>query len=303
MKRSIIYTIVVLIFTNLSLASPLTEDIKKSITQKRLCKTWYVAQAYKYRANGKKSDNSDKARGSQFIFNKDHTFVLVDLSPRTRQKKKSGDWKIISKDSISIKIDQLKLRFKVVYLSKDSLYIIANEGGHSSDAIHITFSSDTIKPIKRENSKQEILYEDIEDIEIERPEPVQEEEEATMEIEEEVIEVPNVESHLKKQLCKTWIGYKAYINEKNITDDFSGSSFSFKKDQSFILLERGQKKETSKGAWEITKNMSLSITNKGDTVIFDVTFISENLLVLKSKDGSENVTFYFKADKKETDSH
>lgn len=300
MKRSIIYTIVILAFTNLSLASPLTENIKKSITQKRLCKTWYVVQAYKYKANGKKSDNSDKARGSQFIFNKDNTFVLVDLSPRSRKKKKSGDWKIISRDSVSIKIDQLKLRFKVVYLSKDSLYIIANEGGHSSDAIHITFSSDTIKPIKRENSKQEILYEDLE---IERPEPIQEDEEASMEIEEEVVEVPNVENHLKKQLCKTWIGYKAYINEKNITDDFSGSSFSFKKDQSFILLERGQKKETSKGAWKITKDMSLSITNEGDTVIFDVTFISENLLVLKSKDGSEYVTFYFKADKKDTNSH
>ena len=186
--------------------------IKRKITKKTICKTWFVGEAWEIRGNNDKRDRSKKAKGSQFIFNEDHTFQLIDLS-NNRKQTDQGTYLIENGDSISLTFERQVMKFHAVLLTKDSLTLTANLYGRK---MFIGLSKDSIFPEQKNDFSEETEYgnEKVvmeESYEIQEPEPVvidDEIAEALEEIVEETIveetyEIPRKEpEHITRERAK-----------------------------------------------------------------------------------------------------
>ena len=233
--------------TNL-LASNNTLDNSVAIRKNKLCKTWYVAQAYSVNKYNNRKDKTDKAQGSIFVFNKDYSFSLTDMS-RKNIKSVLGTWEETGKDSISITMEKITLQFGIIKLTRDSLAIMANDERSSGRKLNIVFSSSFIKPIDR----KELIYKDLnrhEEIETETAVSVEEmevmaEEEIEADISEEMVEpeINTTKKHeeLARVLSKKWMIDKVELVVPGITQDLTkysqGTTFTFNTDQSATFIE------------------------------------------------------------------
>lgn len=292
------------VMNNNLLASNNTLDTSVAIRKNKLCKTWYVAQAYSVNKNNNRKDKTDKAQGSIFVFNKDYSFSLTDMS-RKNIKTVLGTWEETGKDSISITMEKITLQFGIIKLTRDSLAIMANDERSSGRKLNIVFSSSFIKPIDR----KELIYKDLnryEEIETETAVSVEEmevmaEEEIEADISEEIIE-PEINAKKKSEelasvIAKKWVIDKVELVVPGITQDltkyYQATTFSFNTDQSVTFTEvvEGVSK-TSFGTWKLSKINKIEMRIEDNLRTFVILESSNNIFIIKDENEKNYYKYY-----------
>lgn len=292
------------VMNNNLLASNNTLDTSVAIRKNKLCKTWYVAQAYSVNKYNNRKDKTDKAQGSIFVFNKDYSFSLTDMS-RKNIKTVLGTWEETGKDSISITMEKITLQFGIIKLTRDSLAIMANDERSSGRKLNIVFSSSFIKPIDR----KELIYKDLnrhEEIETETAVSVEEmevmaEEEIEADISEEIIE-PEINAKKKSEelasvIAKKWVIDKVELVVPGITQDltkyYQATTFSFNTDQSVTFTEvvEGVSK-TSFGTWKLSKINKIEMRIEDNLRTFVILESSNNIFIIKDENEKNYYKYY-----------
>ena len=293
MKKIILF---VLIFTFsyspilLSITNPIDKTI--DFRKNKLCKTWYVSEAFKIREDRPRRDRTKQALGSTFTFNKDNTFILSDKSVGSR-KPINGTWKETGDNSIMIIMDNFEQSFDIKKLTRDSLYLVGISKRSGINDMHIKFSSSLIAPAEDKNREyDEISLDDMEEPEIE--EAVEEIVEAMEEPVEVTVE-ENIINYNKEKLTKTWILTSCYLNGRNVTEEKIGTSFIFDIDNTFNLVEFHKKNNTpEKGVW-IFENNKLKITRNNITKEYTIVKVTDNYLKIREFNNSRYSYYTFKA--------
>lgn len=222
----------------------------KKITKKRICKTWFVGEAYEIKRSGRKKDQSNQAKGSIFIFQENDTFQLIDNS-RRNLKTTVGKYFLKENDSIILDIGFQTLRFKATLIKKDSLTLFARDEGRS---MFIGLSLDSISPVKKEDLKPPKYYESEEkEVEVVGTEedyddvPVPD-----IEIEKEDTPQNRVRFYSQYELIGNW---QAQDSSQNFKLILSYNHFS----------EIYTQQDTLRGSWTVKKNMIIITNKKGKT--------------------------------------
>lgn len=237
---------------------------KRKVTKKTICKTWFVGQAWEIRQHGDKKDRSNKARGSQFIFNQNNTFQLIDKS-NYREDIDKGTFYISNNDSISITFERKTMIFHAVFISKDSLTLQTNTYGRT---LFIGLSLDSIFPNKKKEFLKERVYENEpvameETYEISEPETVvidDEIAEAIEEVVEETYEIPRKEP---EPITRERAKIKAEME----------------------LIGQWRTEDTKKPFFTLSYN-NYSITNKEDLELYGSWILLNELIRITNKKGT-----------------
>lgn len=237
--------------------------IKRKVTMKNICHSWFVGQAWEVKPGGYKKDQSKKAKGSSFIFEQNNTFYLKDRAKRNPQTNE-GTFTLFSKDSVLLVLGSQKMKFKVSFLSRDSMTLSGNSYGRN---LFIGLSRDSIPPfVPTKGDEVRIYREDQLGYEYEEV-PAMEERiaEAETEIIEETIEVPRIEPPeiVKKR------------NENKLTMSLIGQWKIEDTEEVFFTLSYNQysvlhvNESKLSGSWTVTGNL-IKITNSSGTHSFKI---------------------------------
>lgn len=299
-----------------------TIEIPTEIRKTKLCKTWYVTKAYEIRSEESKRDQTHKAQGSIFTFNKDNSFSIEDKS-RLNNQLTNGTWKETGEESISITFDDMELNFDIFKLTNDSLHLIGSPKG-SDKVMHIVFSTNFIKPLdKKEINRRDIEnYHEIEEVE----EEVVEIEDQIHEVEEteptesriviprlpqkKVVETdPTIKNNTEistttksnnnsnstqittnKEIAKTWQlkSISVITNGKEVVYDMS-MSMDFTKENEFKISED---KITQIGSWEINGE-DIALTMNDKTTTFVITKSTDKEIIFSKEDEEFSVNFRY----------
>ncbi|MEN8928721.1 MAG: lipocalin family protein [Flavobacteriales bacterium] len=264
--------------------------------KKRLCKDWYVTRTFQEREGRKNRDNTKQGKGSIFTFGKDYSFTMKDKS-RSSRKPRVGTWKETGKNSFSIIFDELTLNFEIEKLTRDSLYIIATEEEKNDRKTHIIFSSEYVEPFK-DKSVPISEYEEITEV---TSEAIEEEAIAIdhnhhhPEVKEPKTEWKEQTVYSLEKISKTWILTDCYINGKNLTEEYIGTSYKFGKDLSFQLIQFHKLNDIpSPGKWKYDEK-TLEITLDGIKKTYTISQMTDNKLKLRETGTSTFTVFTFKA--------
>ena len=246
--------------------SPLRE---RKVTKKTICKTWFVGQAWETRQNGDKKDRSHKARGSQFIFNENNTFQLIDKS-NYREDIDKGTFYISNNDSISITFERQNMVFHAVFISKDSLTLQTKTYGRT---LFIGLSLDSIFPNKKKEFLEERVYENepvVVEESYEIPEPVpmvvdDEIGEAIEEVVEETYEIPRKEpEYITRERAK--IKAEMEVIGQWRTEDTKKPFFTLSYNNYSITNKENMELY---GSWTLSNEL-IRITNKKGTFSYKI---------------------------------
>ncbi len=252
----------------------------------KLCKTWYVNELYQIREQGIIKDKTYEAKGSIIIFGKDNSFQLIDKS-YGENNVPEGVWSKVKDRNLMVILSRDTLDFDLIMLSNDSLYLLGKMRGENFQ-VHIKMTAKfiepnpIIEPVMPEVVKITESVDFDENIEMIEPEIFEE---------PEVVELPVKKTTLAKDLCKTWIMYKAYIGDMDISDETAGVIFIFRTDNTIELIEDGK---SQRGTWKKISDKRISITNDDETIEMDIASITDYFLTLKGEEEGEYFTFMFK---------
>ena len=245
----------------------------KKITKNRICKTWFVGQAFEIRESGKKRDNSNRARGSKFIFNTDNTFKLIDKS-RSYKKVEEGNYILFGKDSMVLEMGSQVLRFKLTLVKKDSLTLTTSR--RSGHKMIIGMSLDSITPFK-----EEYTYEPAESevVEIEQEEITVEDYDAVKVPEPEEIPVSPQEIRSKKSFSTYELtGQWQAIDSSNLSITLNYNHYSI------LKLEN----KTLNGSWSVSYRTIRLSNEKGD-IYYKIKNKTENKMEIMDLSTSKTI--------------
>ncbi|MDB4088962.1 hypothetical protein N9544_04985 [Flavobacteriales bacterium] len=260
-----------LVFSFLTSQNTLSQS--NSNKEKTLCKTWYVDQAFEIKNSGRKEDQTEQARGTEFIFKEDYSF---DFNMKSEDRNKLGAWKFITQDSLSLDLQNHKIIFFIQYFSSDSMYLIGKDDPNSS--MHIKFSSTYVAPIQKLD-----YYSDDTDIEedavsVNRNEPLE-----TIDYKEKA-SIKLSKEEIIRMICNTWYLQNANLlegDEQEEIDETEEIVFIFNKNQTFKITEKGESEEL--GKWEVLNNLTLDLEVEKEIINFKIFSISEDILIISGE--------------------